>query len=71
MKESAKMMFKAGNIQEFCEISMQLGEYEKAIASAPKVSMQYWNKCVQRYTKHLEYKDKGEDPNELVSLYIL
>jgi hypothetical protein len=42
-------MLKAGNIQEYCEIMIKMGNYEDAIAYAPKVSLDYWNTCVSRY----------------------
>jgi hypothetical protein len=46
-------MLKSGNIQEYCEIQMSLGNYEDAIAYAPKVSMNYWKECVQKYQMKL------------------
>jgi len=33
---------------------MQLGNFEKAIACAPKVSLKYWQNCMKLYTEHLE-----------------
>lgn len=32
---------------------MQLDKYEDAMAVAPKVSMKYWQKCLERYREHL------------------
>ena len=52
--EAASLMLKSGNFQEYCEIQIQLGNYEDAIAYAPKVSMQYWQQCVQKYTQKLQ-----------------
>ena len=49
LNEAANLMLKSGNFQEYCEIQMQLGNYEDCIAYAPKVSMQYWKECVQKY----------------------
>ena len=46
LKEAAKIMMKAGNFQEYCNIMMQLGQYEEAIAVAPKVSMKFWQSCI-------------------------
>jgi len=48
--EAASLMLKAGNFQEYCEIMIELGNYEDAIAVAPKVSMKFWQKCVEQYT---------------------
>jgi hypothetical protein len=33
---------------------MSLGNYEDAIAYAPKVSMNYWKECVKNYQTKLE-----------------
>jgi hypothetical protein len=52
-KEAARLMLKSGNIQAFCEINMKAGNYEKAIAYAPKVSLKFWKQCVEKYTKFL------------------
>ena len=47
MKEAAKLMLKSGNFKEYCEIQMQLGNYEMAIAVAPKISLKYWQTCIK------------------------
>ena len=58
--ESAKIFLKLGNFREFCEIQMKLSNYEKALAYAPAVSMEYWQECAERYTQHLD-QQKHED----------
>jgi hypothetical protein len=35
-------MLKSGSFQDYCEIMMQINNYEAAIAVAPKVSLKYW-----------------------------
>lgn len=61
---------------------MSLGNFEDSIAYAPKVSMNYWKSCVERYQEKLELDIKGtsgtpssndvEDPvDELVSYQLL
>jgi hypothetical protein len=61
---------------------MSLGNFEDAIAYAPKVSMNYWKSCVERYQEKLELDVRGtsrttssndvEDPlDELVSYQLL
>jgi len=50
LAEASNLMLKSGNFQEYCEIQMTLGNYEDAIAYAPKVSMNYWKQCVEKYT---------------------
>jgi hypothetical protein len=42
LNEAASLMLKSGNFQEYCEIQKELGQFEEAIAVAPKVSLQYW-----------------------------
>lgn len=54
MKEAANLMLKSGNIQDYCEIQMQLGNYETAIATAPKVSLKYWKQCIETYISYLD-----------------
>jgi|TARA_B110000285_G_C14858701_1_gene483473 WD repeat-containing protein 17 len=46
MLEAANLMIKSGNFEEYCEIQKELGNYEDAISVAPKVSLAYWQKCV-------------------------
>jgi hypothetical protein len=45
LAEAANLMLKSGNFKEYCEIQMSLGNYEDAIAYAPKVSLAYWEQC--------------------------
>ena len=42
LKEAASVMLKCGRFRDFCEIQCQLGNYKKAMAFAPKVSIEYW-----------------------------
>lgn len=49
LAEASNLMLKSGNFQEYCEIQMSLGNYEDAIAYAPKVSLNYWKDCVEKY----------------------
>ena len=46
-------MMKSGNFQGYCDIQMELGNFEDAISVAPKVSMKYWEKCITAYKLHL------------------
>lgn len=43
---------------------MQLGNYEDAIAIAPKVSMKYWQQCVQAYESKLSQAVNEESGGE-------
>ena len=51
--EAARLNLTSGNFQQYCEIQMQLGNYEDALAVAPKVSLKYWQKCLSLYQTQL------------------
>ena len=53
LAEASSLMLKPGNTKEYCEIQLSLANYEDAIAYAPKVSMNYWKECVQKYQMKL------------------
>jgi hypothetical protein len=40
--ESAKLYLKLGNFKQYCEIMIQLEQFEKALVFAPAVSMEFW-----------------------------
>lgn len=41
-RKGAELFLKLGNYKEFCEIMIELGEFDRALAYAPAVSMDYW-----------------------------
>jgi len=41
---------------DFCEVQCELGNWKKAMAFAPAVSIEYWQELSERYTKHLTEK---------------
>ena len=53
LKEAARLNLVSGNFQQYCEIQMQLGNYEDALAVAPKVSLKYWQKLIELYRQNL------------------
>ena len=53
MLEAARLNLKSGNFQKYCDIQMQLGNFEDAMAVAPKVSLRYWQKCLDAQRKNL------------------
>ncbi|KAL3878905.1 hypothetical protein ACJMK2_031231 [Sinanodonta woodiana] len=57
LKEAAGIHIKLGNIQRYCELMVELGEWEKAISVAPGVSIEYWKDLATRYTKFLMKED--------------
>ena len=60
--KAADIHLKLGQFKDFCELQKKLGNYEKALAFAPKVSLAYWEECLKEYTKSLE----AEPTEELV-----
>jgi WD repeat-containing protein 17 len=40
--EAAKIFFKIGKYKRYCDIMMDIGEYQTALSFAPLVSMKYW-----------------------------
>ena len=68
MLESAKLYMKSGNFQKYCDIQMQLGNFEDAMAVAPKVSLRYWQKCLDAHKLHLQQQIKEFATNSSASL---
>uniref|UniRef100_A0A4W3GRT2 WD repeat domain 17 n=1 Tax=Callorhinchus milii TaxID=7868 RepID=A0A4W3GRT2_CALMI len=48
LKEAAEIHLRLGQIQRYCELMVELGEWNKALSVAPGVSMKYWKKLMQR-----------------------
>ena len=45
----AQLYLKLGDIQRHCNILVQLGQWERALALAPAVSLSYWSNLTKRY----------------------
>lgn len=39
---------------------MELGNFEDAISVAPKISLKYWEKCLNAYKSHLSKQIDGQ-----------
>lgn len=52
---------------------MQLGKFEDAIAYAPKVSLEFWRECIDKYQQKLQYEGSNIDNpvDELAQYQIL
>lgn len=50
---SANAYLSLGHVREFCEIQIELGAWDKALAFAPAASMSYWKLCMLRHAFHL------------------
>ena len=57
-RKGAELYLKLGNYKEFCEIMIELGEFDRALAFAPAVSMGYWKECMQKYGEWLEQHEE-------------
>ncbi|PNJ24106.1 WDR17 isoform 6, partial [Pongo abelii] len=47
LKEAAEIHLRLGQIQRYCELMVELGEWDKALSIAPGVSVKYWKKLMQ------------------------
>lgn len=50
----ANEYLKLGEFRTYCEQMIKINEWEKALAFAPEVSYNYWQKLLQRRIKHFE-----------------
>ncbi|KAJ6668643.1 hypothetical protein lerEdw1_012125 [Lerista edwardsae] len=53
LKEAAEIHLRLGQIQRYCELMVELGEWDKALSVAPGVSLKYWKKLMQRRADQL------------------
>ncbi|XP_015226931.1 PREDICTED: WD repeat-containing protein 17 [Cyprinodon variegatus] len=60
LKEAAQIHLRLGQIQRYCELMVELGEWEKALSVAPGVSMKYWKKLMQRRADQLMAEDNDD-----------
>lgn len=60
LRDAAQLHLKTGNIQRYCELMVELGEWERALCVAPGVSYTYWKNLSNRYSKFLLQEDKDD-----------
>ncbi|XP_021348279.1 WD repeat-containing protein 17-like [Mizuhopecten yessoensis] len=60
IRRAAQLHIQVGNIQRYCELMAELGEWEKALSVAPGVSMEYWHSLAKRHTAYLLRDDKED-----------
>ena len=53
LQQAASLHLRCGNLQQFVELQLRLGQWERALAVAPGVSLDYWRNLSQRYARHL------------------
>ncbi len=57
-QQAADTYLQIGNMEKYCDILVELGQWERAIATAPAVSVPYWASLCKRYAEHLAGQDK-------------
>ncbi|XP_072040937.1 WD repeat-containing protein 17-like [Amphiura filiformis] len=60
LREAANLHIKLGQMQRYCELMVQVGEWEKALAVAPSVSMEYWKSLTARRAEQLVVEDSSD-----------
>jgi len=50
---AASAYLSLGHVREFCEIQVELGQWDRALAFAPAASMSYWKLLLLRHAWHL------------------
>nr|XP_017825622.2 WD repeat-containing protein 17 isoform X6 [Callithrix jacchus] len=60
LKEAAEIHLRLGQIQRYCELMVELGEWDKALSIAPGFSVKYWKKLMQRRADQLIQEDKDD-----------
>ena len=53
LHEAANNFLRTGQFRQYCEIQFSLGNYKKAMAFAPAVSIEYWQDLAERHTQVL------------------
>ena len=52
MLEAGKLYLKIGNYEQYCESLISIGNWERALAFAPAVSMEYWQSLTKKYAEY-------------------
>ncbi|KAJ8335867.1 hypothetical protein SKAU_G00392090 [Synaphobranchus kaupii] len=60
LKDAAEIHLRLGQIQRYCELMVELGEWDKALSVAPGVSLKYWKKLMQRRADQLMQEDNND-----------
>eukprot|EP00803_Ostreobium_quekettii_P001134 evm.model.scf_469.5 EVM.evm.TU.scf_469.5 scf_469:36329-42880(+) len=61
LEEASSVDVRAGNVRRYCETLLSQGEWDKAAAAAPAVSMSYWREVMGRRAVWLAKGGKVED----------
>ncbi|XP_028402254.1 WD repeat-containing protein 17-like [Dendronephthya gigantea] len=53
LKAAANIHVKIGHMQRYCELMVEMGEWDKALSFAPGVSLDYWKSLMERRANQL------------------
>lgn len=60
LQEAAMIYARVGDFEKYCELMLNLGEWTKALAMAPRVSIEYWEKLCRQYAEVMDEKSNEE-----------
>jgi WD40 repeat protein len=63
LSKAANVYLRLGDFKAYCDLQVELGFYEKAMAIAPRVSMEFWAELATKYAEHLRQKNLQEATN--------
>ena len=51
LQEAADLYMKVGDTRSYCEVMVQMGDWQRALMLAPAVGMGYWRELLDRHTR--------------------
>jgi hypothetical protein len=60
LKEACDNYAKLGEWEKFCELNVEMNNWEKALIAAPHVSIEYWKELTLKYSEHCNKNNKHE-----------
>ena len=60
LAEAARNYIRTGQFREYCNIQFKLGNYSKALAFAPAVSIEFWQELSEEHVRILQEKESGD-----------
>lgn len=68
LNKAANMYLRLGEFKSYCDIQVELGHFEKAMALAPRVSLEYWEEVGAKYALHLQLRNYEEATNYFLAV---
>ncbi|EDV25063.1 uncharacterized protein TRIADDRAFT_25870 [Trichoplax adhaerens] len=60
LRKAAALYLQLGHTQKYCELLIEIGEWDKALAVAPSVSLTFWKNLAERHAKYLASEDSED-----------